>query len=228
MAPRKTRKNSVSVEGRTGKVSRLQQTTLSDMGNIFASLAHFKPPLVVRRIAQQLLCGDDKAKILSEWDISEEDWNLAWGDLKNVAWIASQIETNLPVLIGLCDLAVFRLARSGDVTAYKALVDRAGKKAPTKSMHLNVTASAGEEKFKHLTDEQLEKLLEEERQKKRIDLDLKAKRQKRQRAAATRRKNKEREAGSADLLHPTRPSGGLSRGGKDSSPEDGLDGKPLG
>lgn len=107
-------------------------------------------------IAEAMLAGACTQKEIAESSGIEE--HLVGDILKDpvvCAWISRRVHENIAHRLGLIDAAMMRRALAGDVAAARLLLDRYGH-LTSKSMHLNISASADLEK---MTDADLDAML---------------------------------------------------------------------
>lgn len=126
------------------------------------SLQSYEPSPLAERILQSLLEEVAPAEIIAErLSVSKEKIMEVLRDPRELYWISAGCREYARHLFGMGDLAQVQQAIKGKTSAYRALLDRWGK-APEKKMVANVNVDAG---VAHLSDEQLDRLIEEKQRK---------------------------------------------------------------
>lgn len=107
-------------------------------------------------IAEAMLAGACTQKEISETTgLGEHAVGEILKDPVVCAWISRRVHENIAHRLGLIDAAMMRRALAGDVAAARLLLDRYGH-LTSKSMHLNISASAD---LEQMTDADLDAML---------------------------------------------------------------------
>jgi hypothetical protein len=121
-------------------------------------LETYKPPAVLKHIVEEMMSGvTDERTIAANIGMAWVDYQVLMKSPFNRGWVSGVLSKQIPHMIGIADVAIWKRACEGNVPAYKAITERFGKMAPSKQVHAHISANM---QLEQLSDEQLEKVVE--------------------------------------------------------------------
>ena len=125
-------------------------------------LREYNPPPILKTVVEEMLQGVMKHdKIAQNLGIPESEYYDIVRNPLNMAWVAQMLHKQVRHMLGLADVAIWRRACEGNVSAYKAMLERYGAMEPSKSLRFNVSGDAVDFNLDHLSETQLDRLIDE-------------------------------------------------------------------
>lgn len=189
-------------------------------------VAAFIPTERELTVAESLLDGQlNMTAIVAASDLTEAQVREVFRNPVAMAWISRQIDQLCQHRLGLVDASMFTRAINGDVTAAKLVYERAGKLQ--KAGQVNVIAHGNTQiNLGGLSNDELKRLIDEEERALALKTDAAPG------AGATVPRPEgavgEAEDGTAAVLHPAPPAGGVPQHGDEQAAPADAGGEPVG